>query len=56
MKRYILFLISLFFILNTIPSFAKLETGIEYQIPIDYTKLDAFELREKADYYYNLAT
>jgi len=48
------FIIIFIFIFTAIPSYAALEGGLEYQIPIDYTKLDESELQEKAGFYYNL--
>ena len=37
-------------------AYANLEGRLEYQIPIDYTKLSQEELDSKAGFYYNLAT
>ncbi len=37
------------------PSQAIIKGGLEYKIPIDYTKLNETELQDKAGFYYNLA-
>ena len=37
------------------PSFSALKGGLEYQIPVDYSKLNTEELEVKAGFYYNLA-
>ena len=34
---------------------ASIQGGINYQIPIDYSKLDEKELQQKADFYYSYA-
>lgn len=48
-------LLTFLFLTCFIPAFAAVTGGIEYQIPIDYSKLDEQELVEKAEYYYNFA-
>ena len=35
--------------------FAEIQGKIDYQIPIDYSKLDENELQQKADFYYEFA-
>ena len=37
-----------------LPSFAAIKGGLEYSIPIDYSKLNEDELQAKAGFYYNL--
>ena len=37
------------------PAFCALKGGLEYQIPIDYSKLSTEELENKAGFYYGLA-
>ena len=54
MKRKFLFLI-LSINLLVLPSFSALQGGLEYSIPIDYSKLNEEELAAKAGIYYNLA-
>lgn len=56
MRQLIKILVSIFMILILyLPSSASISGKIEYQIPIDYTKLSETELIEKANFYYNLA-
>ena len=50
-KIFLIFL----FILISIPAYSAIKGGLEYQIPIDYSKLSESELEEKAGFYYNLA-
>lgn len=54
MKRNFLFLF-LFLNIILLPSFATIKGGLEYSIPIDYSKLNEDELQAKAGFYYNLA-
>lgn len=52
----IIILLILVSILGVIPeSFAAVKGGIEYSIPVDYSKLSDFELKVKADKYFYLA-
>ena len=37
------------------PAYSALQGGVDYQIPIDYTKLNQSELEAKAEFYYNSA-
>ena len=50
-KIFLIFLI----IVITLPSYSAIKGGLEYQIPIDYSKLSESELEEKAEFYYHLA-
>jgi len=50
-KLTILVLLSL----TLIPAQCAIKGGIDYQIPIDYTKLNQSELEAKAEFYYNIA-
>jgi len=50
-----LFKIFAVLILATLPAFSAIKGGLEYSIPIDYTKLSRDELDTKAGFYYNLA-
>ncbi len=54
MKRKLLFLFLIFSIFG-LPSYSAIKGGLEYSIPIDYTKLNEDELQAKAGLYYNLA-
>lgn len=38
-----------------LPSYCAVKGGIEYQIPIDYSKVNAEEIESRANLYYNLA-
>ena len=38
-----------------LPSFSALKGGVDYSIPIDYSKLNPEELEAKAEFYYNAA-
>lgn len=56
MGRLIRFISIVFMILYlALPSSAALQGKLDYQIPIDYTKLSEEELDSKAGVYYNLA-
>lgn len=55
LKYFILFALFGCFIFNSSPVFAALKSGIEYKLPIDYTKLNVEELETNANFYYNLA-
>ncbi len=50
-----LFKIFLILILTILPVHSAIKTGVEYKIPIDYSKLSREELDTKAGFYYNLA-
>ncbi len=50
MARFIL--ISLIFCLTLLPSYSALKGGVNYGIPIDYSKLNQAELESKADKFY----
>ena len=54
MKRKLLFLFLIFSIFG-LPSYSAIKGGLEYSIPIDYTKLNEDELQAKAGLYNNLA-
>lgn len=47
--------IFLFIILACLPAHSAINERLEYQIPIDYTKLSTEELENQAGFYYNLA-
>lgn len=47
--------IFLFIILTCVPAYAAINGKLEYQIPIDYSKLSTEELENQAGFYYNLA-
>ena len=49
--RFILIFLCIFFVTN--PSYSAIKGGVGYSIPIDYSHLNAVELAEKADFYYN---
>lgn len=53
MRQLIKFIFLL--ILTTVPAFSAIKSGVEYSIPIDYSKLSKEELETKAGFYYNLA-
>ena len=56
MRQLIRFLLVIFiFKVFAMPAYPALKGGLEYQIPIDYSKLNESELEEKANFYYNLA-
>lgn len=40
---------------TSIPAYSAVKGGLEYQIPIDYTKLSTEELENQAGFYYNTA-
>jgi len=48
-------LVLLIFIPLTKPAFSAIHGSLEYQIPIDYSKLSSEELENKAGFYYGLA-
>ena len=48
-------LIPLILCFTVLPSFCALKGGIDYKIPIDYSKLNQAELEAKAEFYYNSA-
>lgn len=50
-----LFKIFVLLFLASLPAFSAIQGGLEYSIPIDYTKLSREELDTKAGFYYNLA-
>lgn len=54
MFRFLLILL-IFFIPLTKPVFSAISGKLEYQIPIDYSKLSIEELENKAGFYYGLA-
>lgn len=56
MRQQIKFLLA-FLIIGIMyqPGYAVVKGGLEYQIPVDYTKLSQEELETKAGFYYNLA-
>lgn len=54
MKRKLLFLFLIYSIFG-LPSYSAIKGGLEYSIPIDYSKLNEDELQAKAGFYYNLA-
>lgn len=54
-KKVTIILLVMCFFANALPVCATLKSGIEYKLPIDYTKLNEVELEEKANFYYNLA-
>ena len=51
--RVLLILIILF--LTSVSAHSAIKGGIDYSIPIDYTKLNQTVLEEKAEFYYNTA-
>ena len=56
MRHLTKFLIVLILLnLTLIPVSAAVKGGINYQIPIDYTKLNQSDLEAKAEFYYNTA-
>ena len=55
MRQLIKFLLTIFLICIITPAYSAIKGGLEYQIPIDYSKLSENELEEKAGLYYNLA-
>lgn len=56
MRQLIKILLVIFFILSVYnPSCAVIKGELEYQIPIDYSKLSTEELENKAGFYYGLA-
>ena len=55
MRQLIKIFLIFFIIVITLPSYSAIKGGLEYQIPIDYSKLSESELEEKAGFYYNLA-
>lgn len=56
MRQSIKFLLTFFiFGIICLSSFAYIKSSLEYNIPVDYTKLNEAELQEKAGFYYNLA-
>lgn len=50
-----LLLIPLILCFTLLPCFSAIKGGVNYQIPIDYTKLNQAELESKAEFYYNPA-
>lgn len=56
MRQLIKISIILIFVCSlSAPAFCALKGGLEYQIPIDYSKLSTEELENKAGFYYGLA-
>ena len=56
MGRLIRFIFIMFMLIYPVlPSYSALQGKLDYQIPIDYTKLSEEELDSKAGVYYNLA-
>lgn len=56
MRQLIKILLVIFFILSVYnPSCAVIKGELEYQIPIDYSKLSTEELENKAGFYYGPA-
>lgn len=55
MRRLIKFLFTFLILFMTVPAYPALKGGLEYQIPVDYSKLNEAELEEKAGFYYHLA-
>ena len=56
MRQLIKISIILIFVCSlSAPTFCALKGGLEYQIPIDYSKLSTEELENKAGFYYGLA-
>ena len=56
MGRLIRFFLAVLIIFVSIsPSYCALKGTLDYQIPVDYTKLSEEELDSKAGVYYNLA-
>ena len=53
MARFLFALLISFFII--LPSLSAIKGGVDYKIPIDYSKLNQTELESKADFYYNSA-
>ena len=53
MVRFLLILLLLNF--GLLPTFSAISGGVDYSIPIDYTKLNQNELETRADFYYNSA-
>lgn len=49
-------LIFLVLIMFSQPAFCAIKGGIKYSIPVEYNNLSETELKDKADYYYYLAT
>jgi len=50
-----LLLIPLILCFTLLPSFSAINGGIDYNIPIDYTKLNQADLETRAEVYYNSA-
>lgn len=55
MRRLIKILFLFLFLFMAVPAYPALKGGLEYQIPVDYSKLNEAELEEKAGFYYHLA-
>ena len=53
MVRFLLILLLLNF--GLLPTFSAVSGGVDYSIPIDYTKLNQSDLESRAEIYYNLA-
>ena len=48
-------LIPLILCFSLLPSYSAIKGGVNYKLPIDYTKLNQTELETKADFYYKPA-
>ena len=48
-------LIPLILCFSLLPSYSAVKGGIDYSIPIDYTKLNQTDLETRAEFYYNSA-